>query len=485
MKVDLATGVDEQCLPTLLLPHVPQGNESALAAARHPRRAAASPSLRRLRITALLHWRTALEIALAALAVAFVLGHLPLPEPLDTSYRSCARIVAFLFLGGALAGAPGVALSRSRVGAALLALALAATASVVAAGGRTAAVSALWTALGVFHAVRAVAADERGRRRLLHGLGLVCVGVLARELWHEPRLLVLREAHRHGMVTEHPNTLGFALALLLPVLLAATARRSLRAPACVYVAAGTVVVLATFSRAAWLGLAGSVLALALATRAPRTRRIAASRLRRSSRARTEVAVVAAAVLVCAVAVVSLGRSGGDTQRLRILGTSWSLFREHWPLGVGFGSGNLEPLFPVRYLERNGESLFLFHSHDLYLDLLTGSGVAGAVAAVVLFATLATVAWRALSLARHRAARAEAAGYATSLGVFLALGLVDTPLYHGRLLLLSVTLWAMLDAFAECSVRSHEPKKTASDSRPLREKPHGAVRRERHRLCSMS
>ncbi|MFN8598990.1 MAG: O-antigen ligase family protein [Candidatus Binatia bacterium] len=468
-------------MPTLLLPHVPQGTESALAAARHPRRAAALPSLRRWWAIVLLRWRTALEIALAALALAFLLGHLPLPEPLDTSYRSCARIVALLFLGGALAGAPGVALSRSRIGAALLVLALAATASVVAAGGRTAAVSALWTALGVFHAVRAVAADERGRRRLLHGLGLVCVGILARELWHEPRLLVLREAHRHGMVTEHPNTLGFALALLLPVLLAASARRSLRAPACVYVAAGTVVLLATFSRAAWLGLAGSVLALAFATRAPQTR-VGVSRVRRSSRVRTELALVAAAVLVLAVAVVSLDRNGGDTQRLRILGTSWSLFREHWPLGVGFGSGNLEPLFPVRYLERHGESLFLFHSHDLYLDLLTGSGVAGAVAAVALFATLATVAWRALSVARHRAARAEAAGYATSLGVFFALGLVDTPLYHGRLLLVSVTLWAMLDVFAECSVRSHEPKKTASDSRPDPENSDGAVRRERHRLC---
>lgn len=431
---------------------------------------------------ALLGWRTAIEIALAALAIAFLLGHLPLPEPLDTSYRSCARIVALLFLGGALVGAPGAAVSRSRIGAALLGLALVASASVVAAGGRTAAVSALWTALGVFHAVRAVAADDRGRRRLLHGLGLVCVGVLVRELWHEPRLLLLLEVHRHAMVTEHPNTLGFAMALVLPVLLAATARRNQRAAACVYVAAGTVVLLATFSRAAWLGLAGSLLTLELATRAPRPRHYVTQEGYRSSRARTEVTLVAASVLVLAVAVISLDRYGGDTQRLRILGTSWSLFREHWPLGVGFGSGNLEPLFPVRYLERNGESLFLFHSHDLYLDLLTGSGVAGALAALVLFGTLAMVAWRALSVARHRAARAEAAGYATSLGVFFALGLVDTPLYHGRLLLLSVTLWAMLDAFTECSVRSHEPKKTASQAGADPESPHAAARRERHRLC---
>ena len=473
-------------MPTLLLPHATH-DESAPAAARSPRRAAASPAPARTlawaRELATSRWRTALEIALGALAVAFVLGHLPLPDPLDVGYRSCARIVALLFLCGALAGAPGVAFTRSRIGIALLGLSLAATASVVAAGGRTAAVSALWSALGVFHAVRAVAADERGRRRLLHGLGLLCVGVLARELWREPALLAFHEQHRHALATEHPNTLGFAMALLLPVLLAATAHRRLRAAACVYAAAGTIVLLATYSRAAWLALAGSVVALALTTRPPPRSRAGARHADRSSRWLVEAALAVALVLALAVAVVSRDRTGGDTQRLRILGTSWSLFREHWPLGVGFGSGNLEPLFPVRYLERNGESLFLFHSHDLYLDLLTGSGVVGALAALVLFATVARVAWRGLSRARHRAARAEAAGAATSFGVFLALGLVDTPLYHGRLLLLSVVLWAMLDVVGECSVRSHEPKKAAWLRVHDGESPHAAVRRERHRVCS--
>jgi hypothetical protein len=469
-------------LPTLRLHHAPHGSEPGLAAARPHRRVAVAALSNRCRTAVLARWRAALGVALAGLGIAFVLGRLPLPAPLDASYRSCARIVAFTALAGALVGAPGIAPARSRIGAALLGLALAATASVVTTGGRAAAVSALWAALGVFHAVRAIADDERGRRLLLHGLGAICVGVLARELWHEPLLLLLREQHRHALVTEHPNTLGFALALVLPVLLAATARRSLRAPACVYVAAGVAVLLATYSRAAWLGLAGSLAALALATRRRRSRSRA---MPHRSALGTKLALVTSGVLMVAVAVVSRERSGGDLQRLRILGTSWSLFREHWALGVGFGSGNLEPLFPVRYLERNGESLFLFHSHDLYLDLLAGSGVIGALAALVLFATIAAVAWRAASLAQHRAARAEAAGHATSFGVFLALGLVDTPLYHGRLLLLSVVLWAMLEAFVECSVRSHEPKKAASRATDAWQKAHGAVRRGRHRLCSTS
>lgn len=431
----------------------------------------------------LLRWRHAVELGLAMLAVTFVLGRFPLPGILDFGYRSCARGVALLFLGGVVAGAPGLTPSRSRIGGALLALTLVASASVVLGGGRTAAVGALWTALGLFHAVRAVAADERGRRRLVHGLGLVSTSILAHELWHQPALLWLREERRHALVTEHPNTLGFALALLLPVLLAATVQRRMRAAACLYASAASAVLLATFSRAAWLAFAGSLLLLASATRPTRPAGdVARRRERARARVRIEAAALAAVLLLASVALLSRGRTGGDAQRLRILETSWSLFREHWLLGIGFGSGNLEPLFPVRYLEHHGESLFLFHSHDLYLDLLTGCGVLGALAALVLFTVVGRVAWRALRGARGRAARAEAAGYAIAFAVFLGLGLVDTPLYHGRLLFLSVTLWAMLDTFATCAVRSHEPKKAARPSPPAPEIPHAAVRRRRHRVC---
>jgi hypothetical protein len=285
------------------------------------------------------------------------------------------------------------------------------------------------------------------------------------------------------MVTEHPNTLGFALALLMPVLQPATGHRRSRAAASVYATAGALVLLATFSRAAWLALAGSILALALTTRAEPSSWTASSRRAAGSpRARIELAIVVAIVLVVAVAVVSRDRTGGDAQRVRILATSWSLFVEHWALGIGFGSGNLEPLFPVRYHERNGESLFLFHSHDLYLDLLTGSGVAGALAAIVLFGAVGRVARRGLRFAHHPATRAEAAGYATSFAVFLAVGLVDNPLYHGRLLLLSVVLWAMLDGAITCAVGSHEPKKAASPPATAAENSVAAVRRGRHRVC---
>jgi O-antigen ligase len=474
-------------LPTLLLPPASQGGAPALAGAR-ARSGAATPraTLRdRLalgRSTVLRAWRPVVEVGLGVLALAVLFGRVPLPGGLDFGYRSAARNVAILFLAGALAGAPGVRLARSRIAWALLGLALAATASVLLTGGRTAAVSALWVADGVFHAVRAVAADAHGRRRLLHGVGLLCVAVLARELWNEPSLLHLRETYRHALVTEHPNTLGFAMALVLPVLLAATARRRERAAASAYAIAAGAVVLVSFSRAAWLAMAASTLALALATRPSRHPTAVERAAARAARVRVELAAVAALLLLLAVVVLSRSRIGGDAQRLRILDTAWSLFLEHRLFGVGFGSGNLERLFTVRHLERHGESLFLFHSHDLYVDLLTGSGVVGAVAALALFVAVGRTAWRGFATARHRTARAEAAGHATSFGAFLLLGLVDTPLYHGRVLLLSVVLWAMLDAFADCAVPPHEPKKAASPQRPAAENARAAVRRKRHRVC---
>ncbi|MBY0275072.1 hypothetical protein K2Z84_07015, partial [Candidatus Binatia bacterium] len=235
-------------MPTLLLPHVLR---SARAVPTGPRTAlivrsagpATAARARRAWAWALAQWRHAVELGLAMLAVTFVLGRFPLPGLLDFGYRSCARGVALLFVGGVVARAPGLAPSRSRIGFGLLAVTLAASASVALADGRTAAVGALWTALGLFHAVRAVAAEDRARRRLVHGLGLLCTAVLVHELWHQPALLWLREERRHALVTEHPNTLGFALALLLPVLLAATARRRMRAAACQYASAASAVLL--------------------------------------------------------------------------------------------------------------------------------------------------------------------------------------------------------------------------------------------------
>ena len=76
----------------------------------------------------------------------------------------------------------------------------------------------------------------------------------------------------------------------------------------------------------------------------------------------------------AVASLSLERSEADLQRLRILRTSLVLFSEHWPLGVGFGIENLRRVFPARYIELYGSSLFLFHSHNMYVEFLVGTGV---------------------------------------------------------------------------------------------------------------
>lgn len=402
-------------------------------------------------------WHAALFATLLLLALTLFLGRLPLPLGLDFGYRSCARNVALVVLAGALAGVPAFRWRASSIARSFALFATVATASVVAAGERTSAVLLLWSALGVFHAIRLLARDDAGRTLVLHVLGLATVAVLARELWNDPLLVLLQEQRRFGLVSEHPNTLGFAFALLTPLFVAATvgARPRERRAACVYAACGATIVLATFSRAAWLGLAGATLVLLVGVAPPSAA---------AWRARLAGAVASFVAAAGAAGCLSITRIEADVQRLRIAATSLSLFREHWALGIGFGSAPLERHFPARYLEQWGESLFPFHSHNLYVDVLTGTGVAGAVAALALLWSLLRTARDGIARANGPAEHARALGNAAVLGVLLTIGLADMPLYHGRLLILVAVAWALLesDAVRRSGARAH---KSSSDSAP--------------------
>ena len=129
-------------------------------------------------------------------------------------------------------------------------------------------------------------------------------------------------------------------------------------------------------------------------------------------------------------------------------TSLTLFVEHWPLGVGFGTENLEPLFPSRYASLYGKSLWLYHSHNMYVDILVGTGVVGAIAAVWFFYRLGRVAWEARfhSPAEGRARRIGS-GLAATVVVFFILGVGDMPLYHERLMFPLVIAWALLEGWS--------------------------------------
>jgi O-antigen ligase len=388
-------------------------------------------------------WRPATEIGFAFLGVVLLFGRLELPLGISFGFNSFARNLAILMVVGALLRAPGLSIARSRIGPAFLVFLLAAGLSIAVNHGAYGDFRLLATACGIFYVARCLTDAPRGALGVFHWLGLFTVAVLLREVANNPAVLALRESYRLELVSDHANTLGFAFAMLTPIFLAGTARADRRLAAWLYAACSCLIVVISFSRSAWFALALGVVALALAL---------GSRTRRRALDAIASVVLTTGVVALATGYLSLGRSEADSQRLRIIETSMSLFREHWPFGIGFGIHNLEQLFPVRYLELYGESLFLFHSHNFYVDILTGTGVVGAIAATYLVLTLVRVAYDGVARARDATCRLEAIAYAVSIGIFLVVGFVDMPLYHGRLVFLLVVVWALMESAGRAATR---------------------------------
>lgn len=379
----------------------------------------------------------------ALLAVALPLGRFPLPGGESFSYNSLARNLVVVAILGHLVGARGLKLERSPVGTALLAFLAAAALSCAVNRGWWGDLRGFASAVGVFFVARAFASSPAGARRVFHWLGIVAVGIVLREIAADPGILALRESARENLVTDHPNTLGFLFALLVPLFLGRLDRGPDRGAALLYAAVSVVGVAITFSRSAWLALTLALVATGLAAGARGGRRL-------PSTAATLAGLGAAVAMGLVVAWLSAGRGEADAQRLRIMETSLSLFREHPLFGVGFGSRNLRTWFPARYIELYGESLFLFHSHNLAVDALVGSGIAGG-------ATAAWLAWRLVGLLRRSwqgvgLTRVEATSLAASVGVFLALCLVDMPFYHGRLTFLFTIAWAWIERRVESAAK---------------------------------
>jgi O-antigen ligase len=384
-------------------------------------------------------WRPVAVVAFVGLIPLLLLTRAPLPGGGSFGYQSFARNVVIFVLAGVLIRAPELRLPRSTLGAPLLVYLAAAALSVVVNHADWGGVRLFGAAIGTFFVARILAAGESGPGWLFHWLGAFVVGIVAYELVHNPYLLTLREAYRHDFMVAHANTLGYSFALLWPVFLAGTARPGRRVAAVVYAACALVGVAVTLSRAGWIGVVVGAAALAFVARPRRLGTLATL---------ATVAGLATAAAVAVVGYLSLGRSEADIQRLQIIKASLSLFRQHWLFGIGFGIRNLEGLFPARYLELYGKKLFLFHSHNFYVDVLTGTGVVGGVAATWLLYRLVRLVAEGVRRATSPAQRLDAASYLISTLVLLLIGLVDTPVYHAKLIFLLAVAWAMFEGASQ-------------------------------------
>lgn len=386
-------------------------------------------------------------LALAAfglITVTIVLDRFPMPGGGSFGFRSLARNFVIVVFLGHLAGAQPLRLAPSFLAAPLLAYLAAAILSVAINGDTWGDVRLLGTVVGFYVAARTVAVGRGGSVLLLHWLGALVVLQLIRELANQPELLLLREDLRNTLVTDHPNSVGYMMAVLLPLFVGVALRRNSGSWPVVYAVATPIGLLITYSRSAWGTAALGMLAIFVA-------------LRRRTRTALQQGLLIGTVVVAAVVFVSISylsatRTEADLQRLRILSASLSLFRDHWLVGVGFGAPNFKDVFPARYLELYGEGLFLFHSHNTVVDVLACTGVIGAAAAAWVVWRLCVLGVRAIRIA-PAATSTEGVCLAVSIAVFLAMGLFDVPATHPKLMLAFAVALAYIETrLAELAAR---------------------------------
>jgi len=363
-------------------------------------------------------------VAFALVAVTIVLDRVSIPGGGSFGFRSLARNFVLLVILGHVIGAARLRLVPSYLAAPLLAYVGAAVLSVAINGETWGDVRLLATVVGFYLAARAVAVGRYGSVVLLHWLGALVVLQLLRELINQPELLLLREDLRNTLVTDHPNSVGHTMAVLLPIFVGVALRRSSGAMPVVYAVATPIGLLITYSRSAWGTAALGVLAIFVA-------------LRRRTRTTLQQGMLIATVVVSAVVFVSISflsatRTEADMQRLRIIEAALSLFRDHWLVGVGFGAPNFKDVFPARYLELYGEGLFLFHSHNTVVDVLACTGLIGAAAASWVVWRLCVLGARAIRIA-PAATSTEGVCLAVSIAIFLAMGLFDVAATHPKLM----------------------------------------------------
>jgi len=381
-------------------------------------------------------WRPVVLALLCIEAPLIVLNRFELPFGVSFGFRSFARNIALVMIIGVAIGARGMPRFRSSLLVPMVVFFAMMAVSVAANGWLWSDAHSVGVMVGLFVGARSLAESKDGRVWLYHWLGAVAVTTVLVEIALNPAILQFREALRDTMVTAHPNTVGAFFALVTPVLIGSIDDASARRMAPFYGLSAVVGAAMTFSRLSLAGVFLGVAAIFLATW-----------LRRHPVRLTVLGAVSVVGVAALHGYLSLGRSEADWQRLRIIHASLTLFSENWLSGVGFGVANLERVFPQRYADIYGTRIWLYHSHNMYVDILTGTGILGALASGWLFVRLVSIARRALTASRENPRlRRAAGGFAAAVVVFFLIGMGDMPWYHARLLFPLAILWGLMEGW---------------------------------------
>lgn len=183
-------------------------------------------------------------------------------------------------------------------------------------------------------------------------------------------------------------------------------------------------ILASGSRAGWLGLAIALAIFVVAWLAVRDHRGQLVGLVRSTRARLFVSLVGlagvVAVVIVSPGVVSRAAAGGETLRLGFYQAAAKMFADSPVIGTGPGTW---VALRAAYTSDVGSDYYIPHAHDIYLQTLAELGIVGAIAGAVGVYFVGRLILRAI---RGPDASRAAMGWATllALGYFAAHQLLD-------------------------------------------------------------
>jgi O-antigen ligase len=261
------------------------------------------------------------------------------------------------------------------------------------------------------------------RRWLPVLLGVVPAILVVRGLAHHPSVLDFSLDYRFGFPLDHANTAGYLLAMSIPLAAGlAMSQRGWRRHLTLLSGAGQVFALVlTYSRGAWLG--GGVSMLYFAAALKKWKLVMAS---------------LAAIAICVIALpaiqdrlASLARPGEDLairQRWQLLMSAVQVGIDHPLFGVGYGRGRVKEAVRPRLEGTPFADSPIWHTHNLYVELFAGTGLAGLLTFLWL---LGTTLRRLCAMTSKLDGAEKFFGFALAAAWISAMiaGVGDIPFYH--------------------------------------------------------
>lgn len=123
-------------------------------------------------------------------------------------------------------------------------------------------------------------------------------------------------------------------------------------------------------------------------------------------------------------------------RISVLLGSWKIVQDYWPSGIGLG---LEP-FKLIYPKYSLNAAYAHHSHNIYIQLLIETGIAGFVVFLAMMVVYYKATLTGFYKTKDRFVSTFMIAVASGMTGYLAQGMVENIWYNNKVLL---TFWVML------------------------------------------